>query len=732
MATAATVSVRLDANSVRFMREMAKAEKATNRFSRRGKRDLAELRGAFAGLAAAVSIVSFARIVSGALDAADALAKTSDRLGVTTEKLAGLQIAAKLAGVEQKTLEKGLQNLQKVITDVSRGTGVAIRDFERMGISARDLINLSPDEQLRAVAEAMGNLSTRTEKVTAAYNLFGGRGVAILNMLENGAEGLDMAQEAAERFGLAISRVDAAKVEAANDAMAMAGFAVQGLIRKTTVELAPFIQAAAEEFTNLAAQGEGFGPKVVSALEMAAKGVGVLANGLRGIKILWKGIEIAGRGMAWVVIEALDMVVRTLVALGNTITNAVLFPMRKALEAAAPFSDLARDALASLSGLGQIRPPEGISEMAEILLFQNREAITELQELLMEPLPTQGIEAAFERIRQRAQENAEAIAAHRQAIIDGEGGEDGPAFGGADPAAQRALAEAALAGAYQVDEAKGAIESAAAARAIETARTTEAAITEVIVAEAERRVQAKLDAEAAAREAAGLPAEGVDEVARAQAVAEEITRVSEQLAARQVKIEQDAAKKRADTEAALAEYQMALRQSVVQDAIGLLQVFAGKSKGAALAVLAIQKGLAIAETVVSTQAASMRALAELGPIVGPPVAAAITKLGMVKVGIIAATGLAQAATMGGGGAALGTSVNPITTRPEYAPVPTLDDPSADRGRIIEVNFQGDIYGWDDYVRDKVMGSIRDALDNRDEILIRPGSRQYLDLVPGGG
>ena len=80
-----------------------------------------------------------------------------------------------------------------------------------------------------------------------------------------------------------------------------------------------------------------------------------------------------------------------------------------------------------------------------------------------------------------------------------------------------------------------------------------------------------------------------------------------------------------------------------------IQQFAGKSKAAAIAAIAIQKGLSIASIIANTAAAQMRALAELGPIAGPPVAAKLGLYGKLQAGLVAATGLAQAASAGGGG-----------------------------------------------------------------------------------
>lgn len=81
----------------------------------------------------------------------------------------------------------------------------------------------------------------------------------------------------------------------------------------------------------------------------------------------------------------------------------------------------------------------------------------------------------------------------------------------------------------------------------------------------------------------------------------------------------------------------------------LLSVFAGKSKGAAVAALAIQKGLAIAQIITSTAAAQMRAYAELGPIAGAAMAAKIGLLGKMQMALVAATGIAQAGQIMSGG-----------------------------------------------------------------------------------
>lgn len=94
-----------------------------------------------------------------------------------------------------------------------------------------------------------------------------------------------------------------------------------------------------------------------------------------------------------------------------------------------------------------------------------------------------------------------------------------------------------------------------------------------------------------------------------------------------------------------------MRNAALQNAAGLLDQFAGQSKAAAIASIAINKGLSLAQNTQNTLVAQTRALAELGPVAGPPMAATIGAYGKLNGALIAATGLAQAANVSNGNTA---------------------------------------------------------------------------------
>jgi len=129
---------------------------------------------------ATAGVAAAAALTKASMTSIDALAKTSDRLGIATEQLAGLQHAAALAGVENRTLEKSLQNLAVGVSDAADGTGVAKDALLELGLNAAILEKMPLDKQMLAVADAMKNVETQTERVRIATDLFGARGVAVL------------------------------------------------------------------------------------------------------------------------------------------------------------------------------------------------------------------------------------------------------------------------------------------------------------------------------------------------------------------------------------------------------------------------------------------------------------------------------------------------------------------------------------------------------------------------
>lgn len=108
-------------------------------------------------------------------------------------------------------------------------------------------------------------------------------------------------------------------------------------------------------------------------------------------------------------------------------------------------------------------------------------------------------------------------------------------------------------------------------------------------------------------------------------------------------------------------------------------------------------------------------------------------MGLVPAGLMLATGLAQmnairSASFGGGASA--PSVAGSTPAPPTTNVPAVNPTQEPErsGSSITIQFTGDVFGWDDYIQEKVIGGIKEAVRDHDEVIIERGSRNASELA----
>jgi len=256
MALLANLTVGLTAETGAFSRKLKTAAKDADKFIASVSKTFISGAGKIAGEAAKVAAIAVVAAGAGValavkrqFAAVDAIAKTSDKLGIATEALTGLRYSAELSGAQVQDLDKGLEEMAKSVAEASRGMGVAKLDFAAMGLSAKDLARLAPEEQFYLIADAFKHLGSQSERVKVSLDVFKGSGAALVNTLALGSDQLKENASAAVALGAAFSRVDAAKVEIANDAVTRLKLALTGLVTKITFELAPLVGLVADKLT---------------------------------------------------------------------------------------------------------------------------------------------------------------------------------------------------------------------------------------------------------------------------------------------------------------------------------------------------------------------------------------------------------------------------------------------------------------------------------------------------
>lgn len=265
-------------------------------------------RGLIAGLAAGVagylSASAFASYTSGAMNAIDATAKTSDRLGILTEDLIGLRHAADLAGVGNSEFDASLLKMQKSIGSAALKGGPAAAALQHIGLTAAEVANMGAADQFSAIAQGISEIENPAERAAIATAIFGKQGQALINTMSGGAAGLEAAQMEAEKLGITLSRVDAAKVEAANDSWTKFSSMLGGIWNQVAVQLSPALKAFWDYLVEVGTSGGGVGSLVASGFEMAVSAIAFAADMVDVLVVGWYGLRAAVMYVGAAILEA--------------------------------------------------------------------------------------------------------------------------------------------------------------------------------------------------------------------------------------------------------------------------------------------------------------------------------------------------------------------------------------------------------------------------------------------
>ena len=586
--------------------------------------------GRIASIGLAGAVAGTVLLTRASLKEIDALAKQAKLLGITTQALSAFKLVSEKTGVESKVLEKALINVTRVVAEAAEGTGLAVDTLKKLGLEAKTLARESPEEQFLLISDAMKGVNTQSEKVLAAYELFGGRGVNLLRTLDAGRDAFDEAAEKTERFGTAISAVDAASVEEANDAFTDLKESVKGVGFDLARRFAPGMKAGNEAMAGFVVT---IRRDFIPAMALLFEQIGLVESNVRGL-------------------SDIELTIRADINLGKVLD---------AEEALAGLRKEAENLAISQSLLG-IATEGRISAIEERL---NRELVLEKKA---------AEERLFE-VEQEQQRRAEIIAAADEKLT-----------------AQRLAQEAEARAARQEAERQADIEFFEERIELEKERTSD-------------KIQGALKQSAELRRLRFQDA-----------------RENQRALITQGKLEERAA---AAT--------IRLKQQTAATSINILQTLLGKNKTVARALFLVEKGLAIARTVQNTAAASVKALAELGPIAGPPAAAAIQAFGAAQVGLIAATALTGVSAIGGGGGA-GSIGSGFSSGGGFESSAPAQDPGSSGGQgvesqgIVQLIFPS-VFGITPDVVDSLADALREASENRD-IIVVSGSGRNAEILAG--
>lgn len=299
-----TLTVDLVAKVQGFREGMTEAERSAEKAAAKIRRETAKTIdtvaewGKAAGAAAAAVGAAVAYMTTQQVAAIAAQKDLADTLGTTQGQLAGLQRAADLSGVAHDELGAAVKKLNNLIGEGQAGNKAAIATFDRLGLSLSDLVAMPVEERMAAISRAITGLGTQTERAAAMQDLFGKSGQALLPMMQDNAATLAAGAASARDLGTALSDIDVARIAEADDRMADAAAAIEGVKNAFAAEFAPILSVAAERLTGLAKDGRGLAGVFVDAFEFAAKAAGYILTPLHDAHTALLAINVTTDSMA--------------------------------------------------------------------------------------------------------------------------------------------------------------------------------------------------------------------------------------------------------------------------------------------------------------------------------------------------------------------------------------------------------------------------------------------------
>ncbi len=209
-----TLTIDLVAKVGGFVSGLSQAERASQKWRKQVKDDAKAAAVAFTGFATAASAAALSVGVAGynLLKNTSKQITESDRwaksLNMSTQSLLSWQYAAQKAGVSGDQMADIFKDIGDKIGDaVLNKSGEAVDALDALGLSAKKLAGESPDKQLIAISNALGNIKTNAEKTTILESL-GNDLSKLLPLLDQGGDKLQKYLKAAKDFGVAPDDAD--------------------------------------------------------------------------------------------------------------------------------------------------------------------------------------------------------------------------------------------------------------------------------------------------------------------------------------------------------------------------------------------------------------------------------------------------------------------------------------------------------------------------------------------
>lgn len=221
-----------------------------------------KLRDIAGDLVAAFTVDKIIEFSVGAIEAQASLAKLSQELGVSVEKLSEMNLAFAAGGLSTEETTVAMKKLAISISDAAgSATSKAGVAFRLLGISVRDAAGnmKSVDAILREISDAYARSADGSNKVAINNALMGKTALAMIPELNQGGAALDVLAKAARDSGYALSTEAAEAADKLEKKLnLLKAEAVGGLQNAIAKELVPVLLSLADSLSGASDHAASF------------------------------------------------------------------------------------------------------------------------------------------------------------------------------------------------------------------------------------------------------------------------------------------------------------------------------------------------------------------------------------------------------------------------------------------------------------------------------------------
>lgn len=242
--------------------------------------------GALGGAAA----FGVAKLVEKTAEYGDVLAKTSDRIGISTKELQQWRFVGERSGVAAADMDKSFEGFSKRLGEARAGSGSLFTILKKGNPQLLEQLKAAKGngDAFDIMMKAMASTNNAQIKAALGTAAFGRAGMKLINVANNGAEGIEKLKKRSEELGL-VSEKQARGSEEYIDTLFDFKMAFQGIWQQVSFAVMPILQKL---FSRLTAWFVEMRPTIVQFTKQFVEKIpSAFKATMDYLKALWKAIQ---------------------------------------------------------------------------------------------------------------------------------------------------------------------------------------------------------------------------------------------------------------------------------------------------------------------------------------------------------------------------------------------------------------------------------------------------------